>query len=736
MNIQSESFELQEIHFQAAQQFVLHLKKLIQKHKSDSIQIAQRDLYKDFVYPEKLQDHWSYYGKSSQNSIGEPHECASELGLIKIDTSTKPHTYTLTNITPLRPYQRSIVNQVKGFKGSVLIEAPTGAGKSVIACEVAKNEIKNGGKVLIVAPKIILLEQLRQTFTTLEPQIIHGPKDYDPLHNVFISTLQTAYKRELGFEPTMIIIDEVHFGFSGKMIEKLLTDFNNQVIGLSATPYDQNSKPIEGFDKHIAEFDLNYMLEHDYLVRPICYAPVKVDLSNISVQAGDYNQNELDVKFNNFAYIEQIVKNTKDIITQRNAALIFCINISHAKAVAEAFNEAGISTKAIHSQLSKKDQDEIMEEYRTGKIKMLANPMMLTTGFDNPATDCIVLARATKSQNLYRQMVGRGLRLFEGKTDAKIIDCAGVIDNLGLPTEPRKPNSIPLSKRVNLCPQCESTRIYRTKKQDWMGSSIIKKCADCGYSEDIAEQGCECEHCGAISGSQAHYFVKENALYLECSECYNHTLISTASSAEELREIFSEEHIKKIQQEHTMSYIKYLWKEGSVDLPFRDDVARHILAFQNYIAQNIPDFISNSFSDIQNRYKPFQDSRRDDVEIDEYDWLSPWNWQHKGRLFGSELEAQLLGTDVEMIKKQLEDTQDPFDVLDLVQKLYKSKGKPILGTQQHQQFREQLKNSTVENIDLLCSKRLKNIYHNNEPIEEILKFIPMMESIMGGGEYK
>ena len=250
-----------------------------------------------------------------------------------------------------------------------------------------------------------------------------------------------------------------------------------------------------------------------------------------------------------------------------------------------------------------------MKEYREGTVKMLANPMMLTTGFDDPATDCIVLARATKSQNLYRQMVGRGLRLFKGKTHAKIIDCAGVIDNLGLPTEPQKPNVMPLSKRVTCCPSCESTRIYRVKDEY---EGFIRKCADCGYHEEIQTQGCECELCAAINDSSAKYFTKENALYLECTECSHHTLISTTSSAEELREIFSEKQIKEIQEKYTIAYIKHLYVKGSVDLPFREDVSQHILAFQNYIAENVPDFISTNFKNIKTHYSPFTTSKHSD----------------------------------------------------------------------------------------------------------------------------
>ena len=146
----------------------------------------------------------------------------------------------------LRPYQSDIIERATKAKGNVLIEAPTGAGKSVMAKHIAQDEAEKGGKVLIVAPKRVLLEQLANTFSNLNPQIIHGIKDYDKSHNVFVSTLQTAHKRQLGFTPTLILIDEVHFGFTGKMIERLLSDYRGKLIGLSATPYDKTGKTLKG----------------------------------------------------------------------------------------------------------------------------------------------------------------------------------------------------------------------------------------------------------------------------------------------------------------------------------------------------------------------------------------------------------------------------------------------------------------------------------------------------------
>ena len=719
-----------EIQYEAAHTFVKYFKGLSKRYNNDTIMLSQKELCEGFEYSAPMLAYAKRYRPAY--SVGEAFEHAITLGFLNIDKSTKPFSYTLDKKIELllRPYQNSIVKTVKQSEGSVLIEAPTGSGKSVIACEIAKNEIVKGGKILIVAPKTILLDQLQETFSQLEPQIIHGTKDYDTSHSVFISTLQTAHKRELGFEPTMIIIDEVHFGFSGKMLQTLLKDFKGRLIGLSATPYDQNGEPIQGFDQHINEFDLNYMFQNEYLVKPLCYAPIEVDLSNITVQAGDYNQVELDKSFNNLENISQIVKNTKELIEQQKSALIFCINISHSEAVASAFNAAGIPTKAMHSQLSKQEKKSIMEEYKSGKIKMLANPLMLTTGFDDPATDCIVLARATKSQNLYRQMVGRGLRLFTDKTHAKIIDCAGVIDNLGLPTEPQKPTENLFLNSGSVCPECNSPRIYR-KKDSY--KNLVRMCVDCDYEEEIEKQGCKCGSCDVINDSSAKYFMRDDSLFLECSQCNHHTLVSTASSAEEFKAIFSEAQIIELQKRFTLEYISYLYKmQESITIPFRDDVSKHIHAFQMYIADNIIDFIdpTDDIERIKKYHKPFSSSKYSDKEDYYPDGKDSWCWKKHGRLFSLEFEAKILGIDVGNIEEELKNTNNPFEALKSMNMLLSTHGKVVLGEKQIQIFRQQLSKTNLEQAEMMCTKRLKDIYRNKESIEDILKFIPMMESVM------
>jgi superfamily II DNA or RNA helicase len=160
----------------------------------------------------------------------------------------------------LRDYQQDIVNKAVNSKKSTLIQIPTGAGKTVIAKEIAIELVNKGLQVLFVAPKIILMEQTAKVFKGLNPHIVHGLNDYNPDHHVLISTIQTASRRDIN--PDVIFVDEIHYGFDGKMLQKLIKDKNNtRIIGLSATPFDKNGKQLEGFDLILDQYDLNYMVK-------------------------------------------------------------------------------------------------------------------------------------------------------------------------------------------------------------------------------------------------------------------------------------------------------------------------------------------------------------------------------------------------------------------------------------------------------------------------------------------
>lgn len=658
-------------------------------------------------------------------SMLDPVECALKLKMIKVDDSTRPFTYVLidapqTDELLLRPYQEDIIKRASSFKGSVLIEAPTGAGKSVIACEIAKNETAKGGKVLIVAPKLILMDQLQTTFSALNPQIIHSTKDYNTKHNVFISTLQTAHKRELGFEPTLIMIDEVHFGFEGKMIEMLKEDFEGRIIGLSATPYDNKGEPLKGFDAHINDYNLKYMINQGYLIAPLCYAPLKVDLAGITLQAGDYNQVELDKRFNNQNAIVDVVEASKERILTSKATLVFCINIAHSEAMAAAYAQAGVNAKAMHSKLPKEEQDKIMQEYKEGTIKALTNPVMLTTGFDDPKTDCIVLARATKSQNLYRQMVGRGLRLAEGKKHASIIDCSGVIENLGLPTEPIQKKEAKLSQK-QVCSECSSERVFRRVIQN----QPYLVCLECAHKEPIAKNHYECEACGiVVHFKRENFLTDEKGFYLVCPHCSHKTLLEEHANASELKLIFDSTTIKDLQRKVLKIYFDYLVDEPT--LPFNDEYVRHMRALLQYIEERPQEMIVadiDALFEIEAFFNSFK-KKYPDVK-----YRFQVKKEEGKRLFTKEFEDTILLEDIDFLKKRFHSAHTIPEAFALLNRMLVLRQEKPYDEYFIDTIVKQAQHSKIEKMPQMVLKRVKDLTKEHKSLDDLKEFIKMLESV-------
>ena len=612
----------------------------------------------------------------------------------------------------LRPYQRDIIDRATNTEGSVLIEAPTGSGKSVMAREIARREIDKGGVVLAVAPKITLLDQLAATFADLRPQIIHQAKRYDKRSGLFVSTIQTAHRRELNFTPTMIIIDEVHHGFSGKMIANLLNEFDGRLIGLSATPYDKEGEPLQGFDLHIDDYDMRYMIEHGYLVPLRCYEPIEVDLTGIRITGGDYNQGDLAKKFNTIDSVMQVVAATKEMIKARKQALAFTVTINHAQALAEAYNDAGIPAAAMHSKLADDEKSAIMEAFKRGELKVLTNPDMLTTGFDHPPTDTVVLARATKSANLYRQMVGRVLRPSDGKIDAVMLDCAGVIADLGFPTEPIEPkrkrrrNATQQKKR---CEACDSERIYRRiddKKSAWI-------CAACGHEEAIEPSGHKCEACARVWGNEGRYIVRDGTLYLSC-DCGHEMAISHATPTQELKAIFDPVTVEAIQKRVVADYARWLIDRKGVDFITTQECIRQIKALTEYI-QKHPDRILK----FDERLITFDDWR----VIPPYYYAEP-----KPRVIKHlEPKEERHPSTAEKLKKSLKSATSFTEAVEAYNGLMEIEGKPQLTANTVEMVKQQIAKSWIKDIDKLAATRLHNIYKEGREGDYILTFVPYVE---------
>jgi len=390
----------------------------------------------------------------------------------------------------LRLYQKDIIKRAISAKGNILIQAPTGSGKTLIAEEIVKFHKDSNKKSLFLAPKINLLEQTASAFKNLNPQIIHGSnkKDIDLNAHSFVSTIQTISRRaeflsSMDFD--YIIFDEMHYGAKGKMQEIIKSVHKGKIIGLSATPYDEEGKLLtENFDVIIDDYDTKYMVENEYLVNIKSYESFTPNLKGVKTKIGDWDLNELDFRFNKPEIVNKIVSATKDILKKRDKTIVFCINISHAEAVCKAYKKVGLRSEVTHSNIPKENQKKILEEFKNGDTKVLISVDQLTTGFDVPQTDTIVIARPTQSQNLYKQIVGRALRLSPqtNKKEAVLLDCGGVISRLGMPLEPvkeiKKPDEI--IRKPYCCKKCKSLkpRVFALKNNHKKTVTICPDCKD------------------------------------------------------------------------------------------------------------------------------------------------------------------------------------------------------------------------------------------------------------------
>jgi superfamily II DNA or RNA helicase len=343
----------------------------------------------------------------------------------------------------LRPYQQRIVEQTRiAFaKGNrrVLVYAPTGAGKTVIAKFIISRVIDQGYYALFTAHRQQLIEQTVGTMQEFCPSVVMGDDSrFNPTKLLQIGTLQTVTRREL-IEPKLIIVDECHWG--ADMIEQLSqTYITSLIIGLSATPYQishNNTYLLDGWDTVVNEIDTADLIEQGYLTPVRVFSPVSIDTSKITNfnSSGDFSAEEA------YNVERPIIKNVVDEwirLGENRKSVTYCCTIDHAEEMASAYRHNGIPALAIHSQLSKAERMFAMQEFASNNIKMLCNVDVLTTGWDDPTVSCIVLARPTRSLSLYLQIVGRGLRPHPHGEDLILLDCGSVVSELGFPTDKRK----------------------------------------------------------------------------------------------------------------------------------------------------------------------------------------------------------------------------------------------------------------------------------------------------------
>jgi superfamily II DNA or RNA helicase len=303
-----------------------------------------------------------------------------------------------------------------------LIALPTGVGKTVLGAHIAKNF----QKTLFLAHRMELISQTATTMSRVAPEIPQGfimQGRHDPAPFT-VGMIQTTYNRLNRISPDAfdcVILDECHHS-AAKTWRAVADHFKPRLrLGLSATPERADGAPLSNlFDAIVYSMTLGDAVNENYLVPPKCVQiSTQTNLDKVRCTAGDFNQGDLERTLNTPNRNRLIVDAYKKHGADRKA-VCFTAGVQHAMDIAATFQSAGIAGDWISG-----DDPQRMEklaDFAAGKIQVLANAMLLTEGWDDPGTSAVLMARPTKSRSLYAQMVGRGLRLCEGKADCLLLD--------------------------------------------------------------------------------------------------------------------------------------------------------------------------------------------------------------------------------------------------------------------------------------------------------------------------
>lgn len=336
-----------------------------------------------------------------------------------------------------------IFERIRKFpeKYNLCFQLPTGGGKTVIFSEIAKRYIKETGKkVLILTHRVELLAQtsrMLDEFSVRNKIIISKVKDLPDQeeYDCFVAMVETLNNRlrdeKIELEKVgLIIVDEAHYNSFRKLFKWFE---NNIILGVTATPLSSNIRlPLnENYHELIVGESISSLISKGFLSKATTYS-YDVSLHSLKVGInGDYTVSSSEKLYGNFFMQEKLLY-AYEQKAMGTKTLIFNNGINTSKQVQAMFAEAGYECKHLDNTHSESERREILEWFKAKPNAILSSVSILTTGFDEPSVQTIILNRATKSLTLYHQMIGRGSRVIPGKTTFNVIDLGNNSRRFGL----------------------------------------------------------------------------------------------------------------------------------------------------------------------------------------------------------------------------------------------------------------------------------------------------------------
>ena len=343
------------------------------------------------------------------------------------------------------------IGRAFGKHQSVMVQMPTGTGKTYLLAAVVKSEerrVKNPC-VWIVAHRRELVAQIKETLARFDlPTSTNDNSSLFALRSSLIKVMSiqwlTLHYREMREEPSLIVIDEAHHAVAKTYAEVMRAFPKAKKLGLTATPYRLKGEGFADlFDTLLTSWSMERFIAkgrlslYDYYsIKPDGQDQRLIDSLKKRGADGDYQQKELNEVMDVRPSLERLCMTVKRYVAKKKG-IVYAFSIEHAEHIAEFYCQNDINAVAISSKTPLNERKSLVEQFKKGKIRVLVSVDLFSEGFDCPDVQFIQLARPTLSLAKYLQMVGRGLRVAKRKSYCVILDNVGLYRRFGMPSADR-----------------------------------------------------------------------------------------------------------------------------------------------------------------------------------------------------------------------------------------------------------------------------------------------------------